>query len=263
MTFDEISSRLYEIRGKNSKLNSVVKKAETGLVDFTDADEFAKELGESMLDFLSESVIDLSEVDNEFIDALKKITKGDATKTREFCELIQNDLNKLSDLGLNAYVPDFDDERLDSLFEYERVREMTARKLGLDMQNFILYCVDQFVKSNAEFQDRIGLDPVIVRKWDGITGTHDTRHTDYCSRLAGVFKYGEEPRDVYKRHVGCGCTVTYYPSGEKRGRITALSKGEKDINEVLWNTGKYYGRSKQAIRSQRKKTLERLMLEKW
>lgn len=257
MTFEEITSRLIAIREKKGKLNEILNKAETSLVDFEDADVFAEELGDSMIQFLSESGFDFSIDDDEVLTSIRRVVKGDAEKTRELCDLIQQDLNNLSGVGLNSYVPDLNEDRLDGIIDAVK-NGGSVDKLGLNIQNFLLYCVDQWVKENASFQDRIGLNPVIVRKWDGITGTHDTRHTDYCSRLAGVFEYGSEPSDVYKRHVGCGCTVKYYPDKKSKGRITALEKGEKDINEVLYNTGKYYGKSKQSIRRQRRNTLLKL-----
>ena len=38
---------------------------------------------------------------------------------------------------------------------------------------------------------------------------------EWCTRMAGRYRYGEEPEDVYRRHDNCSCTVTY-ESGRQR-----------------------------------------------
>ncbi|MCF0230660.1 MAG: hypothetical protein HUJ76_13325, partial [Parasporobacterium sp.] len=47
---------------------------------------------------------------------------------------------------------------------------------------------------------------------------------DWCSSLAGIYEYGTEPKDVYKRHDSCRCTVTF--KSEKSGYRNVFSRKE-------------------------------------
>ena len=102
-----------------------------------------------------------------------------------------------------------------------------AVALNEPVKTNVLQNVDEWVKTNADFQNDAGLEPIIVRTWSGSYPSHDTKHTDWCESLAGTFEYGKEPKDVYKRHNGCRCTVEYFPNAKSKGRITAMAKGEK------------------------------------
>ena len=67
---------------------------------------------------------------------------------------------------------------------------------------------DDYVKTNAKFRSRAGLKCYITRKTDGTC-------CKWCSAMAGRYDYGSEPKDVYRRHDNCGCSVTY-ENGRKR-----------------------------------------------
>ena len=75
-------------------------------------------------------------------------------------------------------------------------------------------------------------------------------------------------KKVFQRHEGCRCTVSYYPQGTDKGTITAITKGERDTNKVLWNTGKVYSYSRKAQLRRRREQLgkaeaRRILNEEW
>ena len=61
---------------------------------------------------------------------------------------------------------------------------------------------DDYIKINVKNRFSIGLSAKIVRKLQGET-------CEWCKSLAGVYKYGVEPKEVYQRHDNCDCTVEY------------------------------------------------------
>lgn len=73
---------------------------------------------------------------------------------------------------------------------------------------------DRDMKKGAETCASAGLRTYIVRD-------ADPGCCKWCSEAAGRYTYGEEPKDVYRRHDNCTCTVTY-ESG--RGRQNVWSK---------------------------------------
>ena len=68
--------------------------------------------------------------------------------------------------------------------------------------NALKAAVDETVKENAAFAYASGLSASIVRKTSGET-------CGWCRDVAGTYKYGSEPSDVYRRHDNCDCTVEY------------------------------------------------------
>ncbi len=60
---------------------------------------------------------------------------------------------------------------------------------------------DDFIKENVEIRAKAGLTETITI--EAIGGC-----CDWCSKLEGTYKYGEEPKDVYKKHDNCTCVVT-------------------------------------------------------
>lgn len=67
---------------------------------------------------------------------------------------------------------------------------------------------DDRMKAEAKFRSGAGLQCYITRKTDG-------KCCEWCSAIAGRYEYYSEPKDVYRRHDNCGCSVTY-ENGRKR-----------------------------------------------
>lgn len=247
------------ILSNNQKYKSIVAKAQNSVQTFADADEYAKQLGKAAGKAVNKMVTP-SELDDS-LDAIRKLISADADRTKAFCEVIQLDLNQLAEIGLNPVDVGQDTERLDNLMK--ATSEITQQEqidniFAESVIDYLQAYVDSYVRANAEAQGNAGLKPIIVRKWVGIYGTHDTRRTDYCHQLEGKFEYGSEPKRVYQRHRGCRCTVTYYPSKRAEKRLTALAKGEKDVLGQLWNTGTQYGTSRTSKYRHRKQAAAKM-----
>lgn len=72
---------------------------------------------------------------------------------------------------------------------------------GEPFRNFCHSFYDDFVEQNVEFRHRAGVKSLIIRR--NLGGC-----CDWCQNLAGIYVYGEEPKDVYRRHDSCRCLVT-------------------------------------------------------
>lgn len=57
-----------------------------------------------------------------------------------------------------------------------------------------------FVKKNASFRAKAGVEPKIIRKDDG-------KCCEWCSDLTGTYDYDKRPDDIFRRHKNCSCTV--------------------------------------------------------
>lgn len=100
--------------------------------------------------------------------------------------------------------------------------------------NYMESFVDDTIKRNAEFQSKAGAPPKIVRKSNGYC-------CEWCQKLVGSYKYPDEvPRDVYRRHDNCTCTIEYYPGDGRRQNVTT-KKWYDDADEETIKARKKIG----------------------
>ncbi|KXT72127.1 Phage protein [Streptococcus sp. DD10] len=78
--------------------------------------------------------------------------------------------------------------------------------------NFSQRIVDDWIRINAEFHHKVGLSPKIVRRVVG----HPCK---WCKSLEGSYNYPEVPKDIYRRHGNCRCTVDYHPGNGKKQNV--------------------------------------------
>lgn len=92
--------------------------------------------------------------------------------------------------------------------------ETIQRRAKSATENMLNSQYDRNMKKGAETCASAGLKTYIVR--DSGSGC-----CKWCDEVSGRFAYGSEPKDVYRRHDNCTCTVVY-ESG--RGRQNVWSK---------------------------------------
>lgn len=203
-----------------------VLNLDAGFGTYDDVNEIAKVLGDAIAGFPYDA------------EGLAAYLREGHDLLALFSESAQKNLNNAAGIGLKPMTTKPPNARIKALVEElnliepERIQEELANVVTPEL----LAMVDAIIKYNADFQKDAGLSPIIKRTWSGSYPSHDTKHTDWCRELAGEYKYGSEPKRIYARHKGCRCTVEYFPNAKAKGRITALSKGEVDVNGVLWNT---------------------------
>lgn len=69
------------------------------------------------------------------------------------------------------------------------------------LENILIGAYDAFVEENVEIRSQAGLTETITR--EAIGGC-----CEWCSKLAGTYRYGEEPKEIYQKHDNCTCVVT-------------------------------------------------------
>lgn len=276
-------SELFE---ENPEIEKIYKMIRNRAASYADAQEFAIALGDILTECLrSEDYtgMNLYDLADDIIGMLDQNTR----LVDQICEVIQGQMNESVSLGIEPVKP-----------KPMRDREAGIRNMVIEADsndtiynavaaagtNYGQAYVDDWVKTNAEFQIKSGLGATIVRVWSGRHPSHDTKHTDYCEQLAGVYQYEpgnagsysrhgrmwsiEGGKNIFARHEGCRCTVSFYPAGTSKGTITALSKGERDTDKLLWNTGQVFSNSRKAqLRRRReqygKDEARKILNEEW
>ncbi len=85
--------------------------------------------------------------------------------------------------------------------------------------------VTDSIKANVELQAKTGLQPKVVRSSSG-------KCCSWCDNLAGVYKYPDIPDNVYRRHRGCNCVVTYDPGDGRIQNVHSKKWYEEESERV-------------------------------
>nr|DAH77328.1 MAG TPA: hypothetical protein [Caudoviricetes sp.] len=103
--------------------------------------------------------------------------------------------------------------------------EVMIRRMTAPAQNITESFYNDYVQKNVKFRSDAGLDCYIIRNDHGGC-------CEWCSKLAGKYHYPEDvPKDVYRRHDNCGCTVTYL-NGKKAQNVWDKTKWNVSDEEL-------------------------------
>ena len=229
----ELLEKLQAEFKKKFNLNKNIKKL-NGLIlskkaTFTEANEFAFELGNILAETFQENLSSEILPDGRmYFNIAKKVIEPQIYQNYELISAyssdVQNMLNKKSGMGIKAIRPPVNQDRIDGIIkrvsdeeEFDKIKWI----LNEPIKNFSQSVVDDTIKANAEFQYKAGLKPKIVRKEFG-------KCCEWCREVVGVYEYPKVPKDVYKRHRYCRCSVEYIEAGKRQNVWT---KKWKDIDE--------------------------------
>ena len=105
-----------------------------------------------------------------------------------------------------------------SLHDLSKPVETLQRRAKAATETMTKAMHDDRMKSEAKFRHKAGLDCRITRV--AVNGC-----CEWCSKVAGRYRYGEEPDDIYRRHDNCDCTVTF-ENGRKRQDVWSKREWE-------------------------------------
>lgn len=196
----------------SSKIKKALKALQDNKATYTDANEFAIEVGEILSDVLSKNItVNILPDGKMYYNIADRILNPTMNKNynliSDFAVDMQTELNHQSGLRIRGQKARLNQSRIDGIIErlvaadnFDDIKWI----LGEPMVNFSQSIVDDTVKTNAEFQTKAGIKAKIIRK-------PDSKPCKWCKSLVGEYDYQEAPADVYKRHENCKCTVEYKP----------------------------------------------------
>lgn len=152
----------------------------------------------------------------------------------DFGAIVQEILNKKAKIGLAVQIPKLNQSRIDGLVGRLTGEDFEESKwlLGSPIVNFSQSVVDDMIRKNAEFHYNSGLKPKVVRKEAG-------NCCKWCKSLVGTYNYPDVPKDVYRRHRNCRCTVEYIPKkGVRQDVYTKKVRYEtkEDVHELPYTS---------------------------
>ena len=225
----------------SSKIKSLKEKLDKGEATYKEANEYAAEVGGITKNVYSEHLTSDNLPDGKcYYNIAERVTSQTLHDQYElvadYSEKVQTDLNKMAGIGLKAQRADENTEEYHSLANYMSSAENyddVAKSTAQSAERMARETVDKSVKKNAEFQNKAGLKPKIVRN-----GGNDC--CSWCAEVTGTYDYPNVPKDIYKRHNNCTCTVEYDPGSGKRQDVWSkkwMSAEEVEQRENLKTLG--------------------------
>ena len=133
------------------------------------------------------------------------------------------------DIGINIAA-------VESTFPEERAIGLVDKAVEADPSNMLIWLAepiiniteaffDDYVRENAQTREYMGLQTTITR-------IVAAGCCEWCSNMGGSWKYGTEPKNIYRRHEYCRCTVTY-ESDRTRQNVWSKRQWEATPEEIL------------------------------
>lgn len=237
----KIKSEFEGARLDSEVLKDLLSKLHHSKASYLDANKYAIEIGEILSKALGASLTNETLPDGKmYYNIAQRVLTDVLGRNHElvsdYAEQVQKNLNSEAKIGLAAQVPELNQDRIDGLVNrlaseesFDDVRWLLADPIV----NFSQSIVDDSIRTNVEFHHKVGLSPKIVRRVVG----HPCK---WCKSLEGSYNYPEVPKDIYRRHGKCRCTVDYHPGNGKKQNVHTKRWAESQKSakiEVLKGVG--------------------------
>ena len=207
---------------KSDLISKLYAKVRDGTATYKEANEFAIEVGrmlaQSFANNLSSEVLpDGKMYYNIAKGIIRPSMENNYSLITDVTNQIQKTLNEEAGIGIKAIKPPLNEDKIEGIINrvsnesvFDDIKWILDEPIILFSQSI----VDDAIKANAEFHEKVGMSPKIVRKVAG-------NCCDWCRAVAGTYIYPEVPKDVYRRHQRCRCTVDYHPGNGKKQNINS------------------------------------------
>lgn len=229
----EVQERFERDFGKSEIIRNAFATLEAKKATYKTANEFAIEVGEILSKALGASLgADKLPDGKMYYNIAQRLLTDVLGRNYElvsgYASDVQKNLNDKAKIGLKVQVPELNLDRIAGIvnrFSSEENFEDVSWLLGEPIVNFTQSIIDDSIRENAEFHHQFGLQPEIVRK-------SYFHCCDWCQEVQGNYKYPRVPKDVYRRHQHCRCTVDYDPKSGKIQNIWTKKISNKSSDEL-------------------------------
>lgn len=198
------------------RIKALEKKLADGTISLKEAAELNSLRARAFGRAFSGKVLDIAQGERE--GACTALLREGCNDVDELAQAAQRAVLARQGLNLTPPTAPFEEERArkigHSLEDTTVPDETIQRRARSATENMLNSQYDRNMKKGADTCASAGLKTYIVR--DSGSGC-----CKWCDEVSGKFAYGSEPKDVYRRHDNCTCTVVYESS---RGKQNVWSK---------------------------------------
>ena len=212
----DIAPELLEKVRQSFEAETAVLKEEIakGVKNYEEAYSYAIKVGEALsrsfgVNITPEVLPDGRMYYNIADKVVRPMLMAEYNLTSEAAVSAQRSVNKAAGIGIRPLEAEFDAEKAQGIIDRVSSQPFDEVKWLLDepVKSFSKNVVDQTLEKNVEFQGKSGLHPKIVRR-------ASAGACKWCQAVAGTYEYPNVPKDVYRRHANCDCTVEYIDGGK-------------------------------------------------
>lgn len=209
----------YKIK-ESAALKRIMKKIENGTATYADADDYAVEVGKILAEVYKKHLSsDILPDGKLYFNIANRVLIETMEQTYEMVGKVagktQKSLNKAAGIGIAAVNTPINYSRIMGIVNAVSAADSfddVAYMLQEPVINLMQSVITENIRSNVEFHGKAGLSPRIERIARGDC-------CDWCSQLAGTYKYPKVPEDVYRRHRFCRCLVVYDPGNGSKENV--------------------------------------------
>ncbi len=196
------------------------KKIDSGKADFNDTFLYSDRAGKMLGEIFAQRLPDIPIAEREALCV--ELLRDRYTDINALCDAVQRALDEANGLHLKPQRAPFEEARAHLIGHStadQTVSVETQQRRGRSATATMTRSMhDDRMKAEAKFRSGAGLQCYITRKTDG-------KCCEWCSAIAGRYEYHSEPKDVYRRHDNCGCSVTF-ENGRKRQDVWSKREWE-------------------------------------
>lgn len=219
---ERVRAALEERNSRNAFMVRLKKEIAEGKATMRDTSLYSQTLGINLRRAIKEVVTpdelpDSTLYYNIAHSILEPLLRDTYEDVNAICAEVQRMLDDKAGIHLAPQKADFPAERVRAAAGSASIKDTAEHGIEVlerTSENITAAFSDDYMKANADFRARAGLDVYIERRTDG-------KCCPWCTGIAGRYQYGSEPHDIYRRHDNCGCTVECVSS---RGRQNVWSK---------------------------------------
>ena len=213
---EQVLAAYEKLTRQNSRIKALEKKLADGTITMKEGAELNDLRARAFGRAFSGKVLDIAQGERE--GTCTVLLREGCNDVDELAQAAQRAVLARQGLNLTPPTAPFEEERArkigHSLEDQTVPDETIERRAKSATETMLRSQYDRNMERGAKTCASAGLKTSIIR--DAAPGC-----CKWCSDVAGRYTYGEEPKDVYRRHDNCSCTVVY-ESG--RGRQNVWSK---------------------------------------
>lgn len=206
----DVQTNFNSLAGMNPTLQAIAGRIEKGTASMADIHRYSEEVGKALAKSY-ETVLKPGVLPNDtmYYNIASRLLDDGLRRNHalvgEVARQIQSIIDAADGLGIGAVLPDYPEARIAGL---------AAKAADLKIDEAIKWFLEPVINNSEAFSDDYMRENAKARSEMGLktTITRTVRSTacKWCADMAGVYTYGREPPDIYRRHENCRCDVTYH-----------------------------------------------------
>lgn len=186
------------------ELRKLSKKIRNGKANFNDTFRYSEIVSKYLGEIMQENIGTITNpLGKEYV--CKELLRDHYEAINDVLGEVQVALDEELGIHLNPVKAPRNDERIAQVahaLEDPTVKPETIRRRAkAPVVNTAMSMHDDYIRVNAKLRNDLGLKPIIQRFGTGCCS--------WCSAVAGKWRFGEQPDDVFRRHDNCDCVIIY------------------------------------------------------